>query len=151
MISSCSNKARLQELVQSSSDLSIHTRHEGELSVIVMGGDKSYVSSEVFEDALIKSLNDSKLFTLATKKSLTNDYTLLVIILSAYHNGWGNNNDISTKWIFKDKNGKEIWSRNLKAKGHSKSITGARFQESAENAAKSAIIKGMVELEALKL
>jgi len=151
-IVACSARARIPKLVASTSDFSIENRHKNNVSVTVIGGDEQFVSSSAFAEALVNSLNSSKVFANASTTSSSGDYDLIVIITSAIHGALWYNHYISAKWILKDADGSEIWSDTIKAKGHSNYIGGlGRSQRSAERAAKSVIMIGVSKLSSLEL
>jgi len=152
LIISCSYNARVPELIANRGDLSVKERHPYNVSVAVIGGDETFVSSEIFANALVTSLNDSKVFTNASMTQTPGSLDLVVLILSAIHGGLGFNHIMTSKWILKDVDDNEIWSSTVEAKGYSSNFSGIlRYRNSAEGAARAVIIEGISKLSSLDL
>lgn len=150
-LSSCSTIGRVEEIIGSKEGVEIVNSHSGTVSISVSGGDDSFVSSEIFQEALIKTINNFELFDRATAEHSEN-YKLTVVILSMYHGGLAFTHYTTTLWSLADSKGVEIWSSKFESEGKSSNFGGAaRSKISAEDSARKAIELGVTMLSALEL
>ena len=145
----CSSLGRIDELMVSSGEVGVIKQNVATVKVSVIGGDRRFVSSELFKTALEDNLEKLQLFTLV--KDGDAHYKLDVIILRAEFSGMGAGYQLSSQWILMH-NGEEVWSENVTGMGSSSALGGhARIRAASERANKENIRNGINMLGELSL
>ncbi len=146
----CSMVGRIEEVRPDPSGVTVNNHHSGRIIVRVAGGDDQFVSRATFQQALIDSINATKVFESAASSGNT-PYELRVMTLEKRHSGLGYDHWTSTEWMLRDSKGTEIWRQKIKAKGHAIHFGGTdRFRSSAERSSRAVISVGIKALGELK-
>lgn len=146
----CSMVGRIEEVRPVPDSVAVNIHHRGSVVVRVAGGDDQFVSRTTFQQALIDSINATKLFESATLSGNA-PYELRVMTLEKRHSGLGYDHWTSTEWMLRDSKGVEIWRQKIKAKGHAIHFGGTdRFRASAERSSRAVISAGIKALGELK-
>lgn len=149
-VAGCSTLGRIEEVVVSPDDIENINHHNATVDVDVIGGDRRFVSSDLFKTALVESLEKANIFTSA-KDTENAQYELFVIILRSEQSGLGGSYLINSKWIL-HKSSKEIWTEIVVGNGDSMIFGGhARLRASAERASKDNIRNGIKMIGDLSL
>lgn len=150
-ITACSMVGRLEEVRPDPANLIVSHRHSGSVIVRVAGGDDQFVSRATFEQALIDSINATKVFESASLSGAA-PYELRVMTIQKKHSTMGGDHWTSTEWMLRDSNSTEIWRQKIEAKGESMQFGGTdRLRSSAERSSRAVISKGISALSKLKL
>jgi hypothetical protein len=151
LVVGCSTKGQVSEVIGAPASITVTNQFDKSILVLVSGGDDSYVSSEVFAESLVTTLNDIELFKSA---SLTQDggYNLSVTILGMVRSFFGHESYVTSLWTLSTSEGEELWSETIESTGESNTFAGvSRMRESAERAAKATIELGVTKLSTLDL
>jgi len=146
----CSTTGRIEELIVSPDEVKGLNHHNGNVRIEVIGGDRLFVSSDIFKSALTENLKKLNVFSSAGDMK-DSEYELFVIILRSENFDIGSNLLMKSKWILK-KNGTEILNESVTGNGHSSNFSGAaRIRASNESASKDTIQKGIEIIGSLAL
>lgn len=150
-LTACSMMGRIEEVRPDPANLVVGHRHSGSVIVRVAGGDDQFVSRATFEQALIDSINATKVFESAFLSG-TAPYELRVMTLQKTHSVFGGDHWTSTEWMLRDSSGTEIWRQKIEGKGEAMHFGGTdRLRSSAERSSRAVISEGISALGKLKL
>lgn len=149
VLAGCSLAPRQETLWLPIDDIAIVNQHSADVLVLVTGG--GYTSDQSFSNALVWTLNGTKVFSSARHYGIAR-YELIVTIRTVDNSPFGGESNVSSDWILRTRGGTVVWSDTVKGSGSSDTFWAeTRRRVARDSAAREVIIKGVEKLSQLSL